>query len=237
MIQVIPAIDLIGGRCVRLSQGDFNRETCYDSSPERMALSFLANGLKSVHVVDLDGARLGAPANLDVLKRLSRIEGLEIEWGGGIKGREDVCSVLETGASRVICGTMAVRDPLLFKGLLEEFGPDRIVLGADVRGREVAVHGWTEGSGMDINALISSFLPSLKEVIVTEISRDGMLCGTELGLYMELMSAFPGISLTASGGVGSMEDIRALAAAGVPKVIVGKALYEGRIKLEEIALW
>ena len=187
--------------------------------------------------MDLDGARLGAPANLDVLRRLSRIEGLEIEWGGGIKGREDVRSVLETGASRVICGTMAVRDPLLFKGLLEEFGPDRIVLGADVRGREVAVHGWTEGSGMDINALISSFLPSLKEVIVTEISRDGMLCGTELGLYMDLMSAFPGISLTASGGVGSMEDIRALAAAGVPKVIVGKALYEGRIKLEEIALW
>ena len=174
MIQVIPAIDLIGGRCVRLSQGDFNRETCYDSSPERMALSFLANGLKSVHVVDLDGARLGAPANLDVLRRLSRIEGLEIEWGGGIKGREDVRSVLETGASRVICGTMAVRDPLLFKGLLEEFGPDRIVLGADVRGREVAVNGWTEGSGMDINALIGSFLPSLKEVIVTEISRDGM---------------------------------------------------------------
>ena len=237
MIQVIPAIDLIGGRCVRLSQGDFNRETCYDTSPERMAASFLENGLRSVHVVDLDGARLGAPANLDVLKRLSRIEGLEIEWGGGIKGRDDVCSVLEAGASRVICGTMAVRAPLVFKGLLEEFGSGRIVLGADVRGREVSVHGWTESSGMDIMTLIGSFLPSLKEVIVTEISRDGMLCGAELGLYMDLMAAFPGITLTASGGVGNMDDIRALDSAGVPRVIVGKALYEGTIKLEEIALW
>ena len=237
MIQVIQAIDLIGGRCVRLSQGDFNRETCYDASPERMAASFLENGLRSVHVVDLDGARLGAPANLDVLKRLSRIEGLEIEWGGGIKGRDDVCSVLEAGASRVICGTMAVRAPLVFKGLLEEFGSGRIVLGADVRGREVSVHGWTESSGMDIMTLIGSFLPSLKEVIVTEISRDGMLCGAELGLYMDLMAAFPGITLTASGGVGNMDDIRALDSAGVPRVIVGKALYEGTIKLEEIALW
>ena len=237
MIKVIPAIDLIGGRCVRLSQGDFNRETSYDASPERMASRFLDYGLRSVHVVDLDGARLGAPANLDVLKSLTGIGGLEIEWGGGIKTRDDVCSALEAGANRVICGTMAVRDPELFAGLLEEFGPDRIVLGADVRGREVSVNGWTENSGMDIFSLLGLFLPSLKEVIVTEISRDGMLCGTEVGLYKELMEAFPGLSLTASGGVGSVDDIHALDAVGIQRVIVGKALYEGRIRLEDIAVW
>lgn len=237
MIQVIPAIDLIGGKCVRLSQGDFSRKTTYEAGPAEMVSLFLGHGLRSIHIVDLDGAREGRPVNLYVLRQVTMLGNADIEWGGGIKTRQDVQYVLDAGASRVICGTMAAKDPSLFAGLLEEFGPDRIVLGADVRGREVSVRGWMENGGIDIFTLLRSFIPPLKEVIVTEISRDGMLCGSELGLYEELMSIFPDISFTASGGVGCLEDIRRLEKLGVRKVIVGKALYEGRIKLEEISPW
>ena len=237
MIQVIPAIDLIGGICVRLSQGDFSRKTTYEVGPAEMVSLFLGRGLRSIHIVDLDGAREGRPVNLDVLRQVSMLGNADIEWGGGIKTRQDVQSVLDAGASRVICGTMAVKDPSLFAGLLDEFGPDRIVLGADVRGREVSVRGWMENGGIDIFTLLRSFIPPLKEVIVTEISRDGMLCGSELGLYEDLMNIFPDISFTASGGVGCLEDIRRLEKLCVGKVIVGKALYEGRIKLEEISTW
>ena len=237
MIQVIPAIDIIGGRCVRLSQGDYSRKTSYDDSPLAMATRFLDSGIRTVHIVDLDGAIEGYPVNLNQLKSISALKGLDIEWGGGMKNREDVESVLEAGASRAICGTMAVRNPEVFSGLLEEFGPDRIVLGADVRGREVAVNGWTENTGVDLFDLIESFLPNLWNVIVTEISRDGMLCGPDVELYDEILYEFPEISLSASGGISSSGDIAALEKAGVPKVIVGKALYEGRISLEEIARW
>ena len=237
MIQVIPAIDIIGGRCVRLSQGDYSRKTSYDDSPLAMATRFLDSGIRTVHIVDLDGAIEGYPVNLNMLKSISALKGLDIEWGGGMKSREDVESVLEAGASRAICGTMAVRNPEVFSGLLEEFGPDRIVLGADVRGREVAVNGWTENTGVDLFDLIESFLPNLWNVIVTEISRDGMLCGPDVELYDDILYEFPEISLSASGGISSAGDIAALEKAGVPKVIVGKALYEGRISLEEIARW
>ncbi len=237
MIQVIPAIDIIGGRCVRLSQGDYSRKTSYDDSPLAMATRFLDSGITTVHIVDLDGAIEGYPVNLNLLKSISDLKGLDIEWGGGMKSREDVESVLEAGASRAICGTMAVRNPEVFSGLLEEFGPDRIVLGADVRGREVAVNGWTENTGVDLFDLIESFLPNLWNVIVTEISRDGMLCGPDVELYDDILYEFPEISLSASGGISSAGDIAALEKAGVPKVIVGKALYEGRISLEEIARW
>ena len=237
MIQVIPAIDIIGGRCVRLSQGDYSRKTSYDDSPLAMATRFLDSGIRAVHIVDLDGAIEGYPVNLNLLKGISALEGIDIEWGGGMKSREDVESVLEAGASRAICGTMAVRNPEIFSGLLEEFGPDRIVLGADVRGREVAVNGWTENTGVDLFDLIESFLPNLWNVIVTEISRDGMLCGPDVELYDDILYEFPEISLSASGGISSAGDIAALEKAGVPKVIVGKALYEGRISLDEIARW
>ncbi len=237
MIQVIPSIDIIGGRCVRLSQGDYSRKTSYDDSPLAMATRFLDSGIRTVHIVDLDGAIEGYPVNLNLLKGISALEGIDIEWGGGMKSREDVESVLEAGASRAICGTMAVRNPEVFSGLLEEFGPDRIVLGADVRGREVAVNGWTENTGVDLFDLIESFLPSLWNVIVTEISRDGMLCGPDVELYDDILYEFPEISLSASGGISCVADIAAVEKTGVPKVIVGKALYEGKISLEEIARW
>ena len=202
-----------------------------------MATRFLDSGIRTVHIVDLDGAIEGYPVNLNLLKGISALEGIDIEWGGGMKSREDVESVLEAGASRAICGTMAVRNPEVFSGLLEEFGPDRIVLGADVRGREVAVNGWTENTGVDLFDLIESFLPNLWNVIVTEISRDGMLCGPDVELYDDILYEFPEISLSASGGISCVADIAAVEKTGVPKVIVGKALYEGKISLEEIARW
>lgn len=235
MIRIVPAIDIIGGRCVRLSQGDYNRSTFYSARPREMAERFLASGLSRVHAVDLDGAKSGFPVNLETLKELASVQGMEIEWGGGIKTRGDVNAVLEAGASRVILGTMAVKDPGLFKSLLLEYGPDKIVLGADVRGTKVAVSGWTETSGAEITSLLDSFLPDLSEVIVTDISKDGMLTGPDPEFYKSLMARFPDLVITASGGVGSVRDIRALEAAGVPAVIVGKALYEGRIKLEDVA--
>lgn len=235
MIRIVPAIDIIEGRCVRLSQGDYNRSTFYSAKPREMAERFLASGLTRVHAVDLDGAKSGFPVNLETLKELSSVRGTEIEWGGGIKTRGDVDAILEAGASRVVLGTIAVKDPDLFKSLLREYGPDKIVLGADVRGTKVAVSGWTETSGAEITSLLDSFLPDLSEVIVTDISKDGMLTGPDPNFYKSLMDRFPGVGVTASGGVGNVRDIKALEDAGVPAVIVGKALYEGRIKLEDIA--
>ena len=224
MIKIVPAIDIIGGRCVRLSQGDYNRSTFYSAKPLEMALRFMEAGLERVHAVDLEGAKAGHPVNLATLGKLASIAGTEIEWGGGIKTRADVEAALEAGASRVVLGTMAVKDPGLFKSLLLEYGPGRIVLGADARGTKVAVSGWMETSAIE-----------LSEVIVTDISKDGMLSGPDPEFYRNLMDKFPSLGITASGGVGSIEDIKALDGIGVPAVIVGKALYEGRIKLEDIS--
>lgn len=234
MIEIIPAIDLFWGRCVRLSQGDFARETRYPESPEEMAARFLEAGLRRIHVVDLEGAKAGRPMNLPVLERLAAIGGLDMEWGGGLKTESDLETVLEAGAGHVILGTVAVREPDFFRRALDRFGPERIILGADVRGTEVATHGWQQDSGMDITDLISSFLPALSEVIVTQIARDGMLGGADVALYRRLQDRFPGVTFTASGGIGSVADIRALESAGIPRVIVGKALYEHKIRLEEL---
>jgi len=237
MIQIIPAIDIIGGRCVRLTQGDFSRGTTYDVSPVEMASRFLDNGFTSLHVVDLDGAKNGRPVNLETLRELSGIKGIEIEWGGGIKTSDDVNAALEAGASSVVCGTVAVKSPDLFRSFLKTYGSDKITLGADVRGTKVAVSGWLETSGVELFDLVGSFLPGLSRVIVTEISRDGMFSGIDPGFFERLMSGFPGVVFTASGGIGSLDHIKALNDIGVPRVIVGKALYEGKIKLEELAIW
>ena len=169
------------------------------------------------------------------MREIASVRGAEIEWGGGIKTSQDVDAAFEAGASRVVMGTTAVKDPELFSSLLAEYGSGRIVLGADARGSKVAVRGWTETSAIDISTLLGSFLPALSEVIVTDISKDGMLSGPDPGFYKSLMTAFPSLTITASGGVGSIQDINALDLAGVPAVIVGKALYEGRIRLEDLA--
>ena len=227
MIQIIPAIDIIEGRCVRLSQGDFARRSTYPETPSEMADLFAAAGLTRIHAVDLEGAKVGAPRNLDVLKALSE----------RIQNSADLDAIFSAGAGHVILGTVAATDPSFAREALKRFGPERIVLGADVRGKAVATRGWTETTEQGIEDLIRLFLPALKEVIVTQIARDGMFSGADVPLYRELMDLFPGVTFTASGGIGSIGDIRALEEAGVPRVIVGKALYEKKITLEELAAW
>ena len=234
MIEIVPAIDIMDGRCVRLSQGDFARKEEYPEVPESMASAFASAGVRRIHVVDLDGARAGRPCNLPVLERIASAASVEIEWGGGIKTEDDVRAALSAGASNVVCGTVAVREPEIFLRWLELF--PGMVLGADVRGTSLAMDGWMKDSGKDIFEFVRLF-PALKELIVTQISRDGMLAGPDVDLYSRLKAEFPALVLTASGGVGSIADIIALQQSGADRAIVGKAIYENRITMEEIASW
>ncbi len=235
MIEIIPAIDLIGGECVRLSQGDYDRKTTYASDPLPIAQAYEQVGIRRLHLVDLDGAKASFPANLEVLRRIASATKLDIQYGGGIKSAEALRAVFEAGARRAICGSIAVAQPELFRGWLREFGPQRIILGADVKDGFVATHGWLETSAATINDLIDSFLTDeLSQVICTDISKDGMLCGPNFELYRKLQKQYPSVDVTVSGGISEVEDIRQLDAAGMHSVIVGKALYENRITLDEI---
>lgn len=232
---ILPAIDLIGGRCVRLSQGDYEQKKQYDASPLEMVEAYVRHGLRRIHVVDLDGAKASRPENLDVLRQIAAVEGAEIEWGGGIKSAEALKQVFDAGARYAVVGSVAARQPELFEEWLGEFGAERMVLGADVKGGRVSVNGWQEEVDLTIDQLIDRFLPlGLSQVICTEISRDGMLQGPATELYVRLQKKYPIIDITVSGGISSRADIDQLRQLGLRKVIVGKAIYEGRIKLEEL---
>lgn len=232
---IIPAIDLIDGQCVRLSQGDYEQKKQYHVSPEDMVKDYVAHGLHRIHVVDLDGAKASSPQNLSILRQLSSVEGAEIEWGGGIKSDEALQSVFEAGAKYAVVGSIAAKEPMLFQRWLETYGGERMVLGADVRDGRVSVNGWTEDTCMTIDDLIDRFLPhGLTQVICTDISCDGMLQGPADALYVRLHQIYPSLKITVSGGISSLEDIHRLQRAGLDRVIVGKAIYEGRIKLDEL---
>jgi len=235
MIEIIPAIDIIDGKCVRLSQGDYTRQTIYDATPEEMARRYAAAGVKRLHLVDLDGAKAGSPCNLEALRKVKATGLLRIEWGGGIKSREGLGTVLDAGADYAIIGSLAVKNPEIMEEWLREFGGDRIILGADIRDGKVAVNGWLEESQLSVDDLIDRFLPfGLREVIVTDISKDGMLQGPSTDLYVRLARKYPDITFTVSGGISSIEDIRLLQKEGLPRVIVGKAIYENRISLDQL---
>lgn len=235
MVEIIPAIDIIGGRCVRLSQGDYTRSRVYDASPLDMALRFQEAGVHRLHLVDLDGAKASHPINLHILEEIATHTHLDIEWGGGIKSRQALDDIFSAGAGHAICGSIAVRQPELFGEWLETFGSERIVLGADARDGRVAVNGWLEESTLTVEDLVNQFLPcGLTQVICTDICCDGMLTGPSFDLYVHLQKTFPEIVFTVSGGIGSMEDIHRVNALGLPRVIVGKAIYEGHISLDEI---
>lgn len=238
MIQIVPAIDIIGGRCVRLTRGDYSAKKTYDASPLDMALRYEDCGVGRIHLVDLDGAKSGAPENLRTLEEIASRTSVELEWGGGIASNENIRSVFSAGATQAIIGSVAVTAPDLFRGWLLSHGPGRIMLGADIRGRKVAVKGWQEDSAEEIDILVERYLPDgLKEMICTDISRDGMLQGPSFGLYGELQEKWPDLTITVSGGISCAEDIERLDAMGLRRVIVGKAIYEGRITLEQIRLW
>lgn len=237
-IEIIPAIDIIDGKCVRLSQGDYSRQTVYDASPLDMARRYADIGVRRLHVVDLDGAKASSPVNISVLERLSGVDGLEIEWGGGIKSELALADIFSAGASYAVVGSVAARQPELFAEWLEEFGPERMVLGADISNGRIATHGWLKTDDKSVDDLVDLFRPKgLSQAIVTEISRDGMLSGPDAPLYVGLQKKYPEVVFTVSGGIGSEHDIIDLDREGLRRVIVGKAIYENRIPLKFIQEW
>jgi len=234
MIEIIPAIDIMQGRCTRLRQGDFATRKDYGGDPVEWARTFAGCGVRRLHLVDLEGAKASSPKNLRTLEKIASLGLLEIEWGGGVKDDAALSSVLDAGALQAIVGSVAVKDPALMFRWLGRFG-NRIILGADVRNGKAAVSGWLEDSTAGIEELIGKYIPSgLGRAIVTDISRDGTLMGPSFEMYRKLKEKFPQLSLSVSGGVSSVEDIRTADRMGLQGIIVGKALYEGRITLKEL---
>lgn len=238
MIQIIPAIDIMDGRCVRLTKGDYGSRKTYDNSPLDMALQYEDCGIKRIHLVDLDGAKAGRPMNQRTLETIASKTSLELEWGGGISSGEALRSIFDAGCNHAIIGSVAALHPQEFENWLQEFGPSRIILGADVRDGKVAVKGWLEDSQTGIRELLDRFCAKgLGETICTDISRDGMLQGPNTKLYTDLQSAYPGTDIIVSGGISNMDDIVSLDECNLRKVIVGKAIYEGRISLKQLKEW
>lgn len=237
MIELIPAIDIIDGKCVRLTKGDYEQKTVY-GEPFEMARQFEAIGYRRLHVVDLDGAKSRHIVNCRILQQLSEETSLTIDFGGGLKTDDDICKAFEAGASMVTVGSVAVTNPELFERWLRKYGPKRIILGADVRNGQVCINGWKEASAEALLPFLQRYIDmGVENVLCTEISKDGTLTGPAIALYKEIMAAYPQLNLIASGGVSSIEDIKALQAAGIPSVVFGKAIYEGRINLNELWDW
>ena len=234
MIELIPAIDIINGQCVRLTKGDYDQKTVY-GKPLDMALEFERIGYKRLHVVDLDGAKSKHIVNDAVLREITSSTNLVVDFGGGIKTDEDIEKAFAAGASMVTIGSIAVTNPDLFMGWLEQYGTDRMILGADVRHGKISINGWKEDSAEDLLPFLKKYVDAgVRNVLCTEISKDGTLAGPAIDLYKRVMDAYPQLHLIASGGVSSIEDIKALDAAGIPAVVFGKAIYEGRIDLREL---
>ena len=237
MIELIPAIDIINGQCVRLTKGDYDQKTVY-GKPLDMALEFERIGYKRLHVVDLDGAKSKHIVNDAVLREITSSTNLVVDFGGGIKTDEDIEKAFAAGASMVTIGSIAVTNPDLFMGWLEQYGTDRMILGADVRNGKVSINGWKEDSTEDLLPFLKKYVDAgVRNVLCTEISKDGTLAGPAIELYQEIMDAYPQLHLIASGGVSSLSDIKALNAAGIPAVVFGKAIYEGKINLKELWDW
>ncbi len=232
---IIPAIDIIDGECVRLTQGDYSQKKIYDDNPVEVAKRYEDHGFSHLHVVDLDGARSKHVVNIDVLKNITKATDLKVDFGGGIKSTRDIEQAFEAGVSMITGGSIAVKEPKVFEQWIDQYGPDKIILGADVKGRNIAVGGWMDTSEKDIIQFIEHYTKrSIKFVICTDISKDGVLKGPAFELYEELLAEFPGINLIASGGVGSIEDVEKLAETGVWGVIIGKAIYENRVKIDDL---
>ena len=237
MIELIPAIDIINGQCVRLTKGDYDQKTVY-GKPLDMALEFERIGYKRLHVVDLDGAKSKHIVNDEVLREITNRTQLVVDFGGGIKTDEDLEKAFAAGASMVTIGSIAVTQPELFLGWLEKYGAERMILGADVRHGKISINGWKEDSSEDLLPFLKKYVDAgVKNVLCTEISKDGTLAGPAISLYQQIMEAYPELHLIASGGVSSKEDIIALDKAGIPAVVFGKAIYEGKINLKELWDW
>ena len=237
-MEIIPAIDIIDGKCVRLTQGDFAQMKVYNEDPLEVAKAFEGSGLKRLHLVDLDGARRGAVTNWKVLERIAGRTALVIDFGGGIAKREDLEIVLGSGAALATIGSLAVREPLKMTEWLDEFGAGKFLLGADVKGEKITVSGWQETSGTDVFDFIQSYVErGIQQVFCTDVSKDGLLQGPASELYARIVERFPDLYFIASGGVATVQDLHTLAEVGCRGVIVGKAIYEGRIELKDLIKW
>ena len=226
MIELIPAIDIINGQCVRLTKGNYNQKTIYRDSPVEVAKEFEEIGFRRLHMVDLDGAKSKHIVNSQVLRHVTERTHLTVDFGGGIKTDEDIKKAFDSGASMVTVGSIAVTNP------------ERMILGADVRDRKISINGWKEDSTEDLLPFLRKYIDAgVKNVLCTDISKDGTLTGPAVSLYQEVMSAYPQLHLIASGGVSNIDDIKALEAAGIPAVVFGKAIYEGKINLNELWDW
>lgn len=234
-IELIPAIDIIDGKCVRLTKGDYDQKKIYNENPVEVAQHFESLGFKRLHVVDLDGAKSKHIINDGVLRAITAATSLVVDFGGGIKTEEDIEKAFDAGAAMVTVGSIAVTNPQLFLNWIEQYGAEKLILGADVRNGKISINGWKEDSSEDLLPFLKQYTDKgVRNVLCTEISKDGTLQGPAIDLYQQIMKAYPDMHLIASGGVSCNDDIRALETADIPAVVFGKAFYEGKIKVEEL---
>lgn len=232
----VPAIDLIDGKCVRLTQGDYATSHVYADNPVDMALRFEDMGFTRLHLVDLDGAKSRHVVNNHVLKAITQSTRLTVDFGGGVKTDDDMARVLDAGAEMVTCGSISVTQPEIVLKWLEKYGASHLILGADVKDGRISINGWQEESAHQLIPFLQTYLEAgLRNVLCTDISRDGMLQGPAIDLYKQILKTFPECQLIASGGVSCLDDILKLDAAGVPSVVFGKAIYEGKIDMKELS--
>lgn len=234
-IELIPAIDIIDGKCVRLTKGDYDQKKVYNENPVEVAQHFESLGFKRLHVVDLDGAKSKHIVNDGVLRAITVATSLVVDFGGGIKTEEDIEKAFDAGAAMVTVGSIAVTNPQLFLNWIEQYGAEKLILGADVRNGKISINGWKEDSSEDLLPFLKQYTDKgVRNVLCTEISKDGTLQGPAIDLYQQIMKTYPDMHLIASGGVSCNDDIRALETADIPAVVFGKAFYEGKIKVEEL---
>lgn len=232
---IVPAIDLINGQCVRLTKGDYDTTKVYNTNPLEVAQEFEAAGLTHLHLVDLDGARKREVVNWDILENIAKNTSLKIDFSGGLSDAEQVKRAFDLGAYKVTIGSIAVKRPDTFKQWIVDHGAENMILGADVIGRNIAIHGWESTSEVSIMDFIHGYhLCGIRTVMCTDVSKDGMLQGAAVDLYQEILQQFPDLQLIASGGVSNIQDLKDLKAAGCAYAIVGKAIYEGRVTLDEL---
>lgn len=238
MIELIPAIDIIEGKCVRLSNGDYASKVVYGNNPVEIAIKLQDAGFKRLHVVDLDGAKSKHIVNQHILKDITSNTSLKVDFGGGIKTDADIETAFASGASLVTIGSIAVTNKPLFQTWIDQYGPDRIILGADIRNGKISVNGWKEDTTEDLFTFLQHYTDlGIRNVLCTDISKDGMLSGPAFDLYEEIMKRFPFIHLIASGGISCNQDITRLNELGIPAVVFGKAYYEGKINVSELWDW
>ncbi len=232
---IIPAIDIIDGKCVRLTKGDYSQKTIYNEDPLEVALQFEAAGLKRLHLVDLDGAKAGDVKNWKVLEKIANKTNLEIDFSGGISTQKNLEITFESGAAYAAIGSIAVKNEFTFTGWLLAFGPERFIIGADVKDEKIVIKGWTETTSITVSELISTYkTKGVKQFFCTDVNKDGLLQGPSLSLYKKIMNEHPSIDLIASGGVSTIKELEELREAGCHGAIIGKAIYENRILLSDL---